>query len=296
MSDLDVDQVEYVPASHMGGAHGHTDLFVLHTAEFPELVGVAAERVAAFFHNTTEFASAQYTVDDDSAVCCVPESRVSYAAGTPGGNPIQANATGQHFEIAGYASQDDEEWDDPFSRATLVNLARICTQMIERRYPNIRPVYLDVAALQRGERDGFTSHQAIEYACYANPQRTDPGWSFPWDRFLGMVKHQPTAADLAAFFAMLEELERAKEEEAMKPTLYGSLENPEWGIYMLDAYGLRHVQSSRAVDELVNKGAVTNKRVNGQVQIPTLNSDGWTALVNGDAIVERLMALPVPGD
>lgn len=198
MAELLDCRSDYIPARGMGGAL-EPSIIVVHSAETPELLR-SAEGVAGYFATGTT-SSTHATTDVDSIPQSVPLDRVCYGTGEGG-----VNGFSWQIEQAGIAAQDRSQWLDPYSRATIVNTATVIKEMIRRR-PAIRPVFLDAAALRRGERWGITSHGEVHAAWPQGDGRTDPGAEYPWDVLLAMVRSEPTADDLAAFYAMLADLE-----------------------------------------------------------------------------------------
>lgn len=156
-------------------------VIVMHTMEAPEK-GTTAENVARYFATTNTKASAHVCVDNDSVIQCVPDSDVAYAA--PG-----CNNDGIQVEMAGYARQDRDEWYDRYSLAVLANSAKVAAQYCLKY--DIPPVRLTDQQLQDGQR-GIVGHDQASRV-YKRSTHSDPGESFPWTFFIGLVKDYASA-------------------------------------------------------------------------------------------------------
>jgi len=151
-------------------------LVVIHDMEFPERDD-AAESVANFFHNSSVQASAHLCVDDNSAVRCVKDEDVAWAA--PG-----ANSDGLQMELAGYSSQKTSDWEDSYSKDELKLAAHLTAQWC-RKY-NIPVKKLTHSELAAGKK-GIIGHRDAT-AVYHLSTHTDPGTNFPWGYFIKLVK------------------------------------------------------------------------------------------------------------
>lgn len=171
------DDIKHIPAKHQGASRDPKSirLLVIHTMEAPEK-GTTAEAVAAYFQRGDRVASAHMCVDSDSMVECVVPAKVAYAA--PGGN-----ATGYHYELAGYARQSENEWADPYSVATLFRAAEHMARMA--RLLDIPIVFRDADDLVLG-KSGITTHAQISKA-FKKSTHTDPGAGFPINSFVQLV-------------------------------------------------------------------------------------------------------------
>jgi hypothetical protein len=149
----------------------------LHDMEFPEKL-TAAEDVAMYFHTLSEKlpngkpkkASAHTCWDNNSAVRCVLDKDVAYAA--PG-----ANSNGLQYELAGYGRQTRDEWLDEFGRSMI---ALVCDGLAQDciKY-GIPPIHLTNAQLAAGQKGIIGHYQASEV--WQKSDHTDPGKGFPWD-------------------------------------------------------------------------------------------------------------------
>lgn len=200
----DLNAIPYIEAANFGGPRSETSLIVIHAAETPE-TATAAESVAGYFASGSTVGSTHYTTDEDSTVQSVPLGNVCYGAGEGPTNGISVQ-----IEQGGYTAQSRDEWLDPYSRATIVNTAAL-VKALRVVYPNIRPIRLTPAQLQAGERNGIVGHVDVHQAWPMGDGRTDPGEGFPWDVFLSMVTGDPSGTDLAAFYALLTELQEARD-------------------------------------------------------------------------------------
>jgi N-acetyl-anhydromuramyl-L-alanine amidase AmpD len=152
------------------------DVLVMHTAEMTERAG-AAEAVAAWFARPSSQVSAHYCVDADSVVQCVRERDIAWHA--RGGN---TNSIG--IELAGYARQGAPEWADPYSTVMLERAAALAASICFRHRIPVRRVR--AAGLLAG-RPGITGHADVSEA-FRRSDHWDPGPSFPWPTFLGLVR------------------------------------------------------------------------------------------------------------
>lgn len=152
-------------------------LVILHSMEAAE-ASTTAENVAKWFAGpSAPMASAHYCVDADSVVQCVREEDVAFAA--PG-----ANDDGIQIEMAGYARQTREEWQDAFSSAMLERVAGLCADLCRRH--GLPVEYVDEDGLKSGAK-GITTHAAVSRA-FKRSTHTDPGKGFPMDEFLESVR------------------------------------------------------------------------------------------------------------
>lgn len=155
-------------------------LIVLHTIESSEL-DLTAENMAAGISNpaTTWRASWHYAVDRNSIVQSVRDRDVAWAA--PG-----ANANGLQIELAGRARQNAAEWDDPYSRSTLLLAANLVAHKCVEHVIPAR--FVDFVTLRAGApfARGITSHAAVSLA-FGKSTHTDPGRDFPWSWFIETV-------------------------------------------------------------------------------------------------------------
>lgn len=151
---------------------------VIHTVEAPERGTIAEDVARNWFATPAARSSAHYVVDNDSIVRCVDEANTAWA--TPG-----ANADGIQIEHAGYAAQNPGQWGDDYSSAMLDLSARLTADLC-RRYA-IPAVHLTPAQLAAGAR-GIIGHIDATNAYGPRGGHTDPGPSFPWDTYLGLVR------------------------------------------------------------------------------------------------------------
>ena len=153
------------------------DVLVIHTMEAPEKPETAENVAKWFAGSTAPQASAHYCIDDNSIVQCVKDKDVAWHA--PG-----ANSNGLGFEHAGRAAQSAADWSDDYSdtmlRLSAGLVAQKCTEY------GIPAVWLREADLVAGRR-GITGHAQVSRA-FKRSTHTDPGTSFPIERYLGYVK------------------------------------------------------------------------------------------------------------
>lgn len=154
-------------------------LIVVHCMEAAETHGTA-ESVAAWFAGKRGEApktSAHYCVDDNGIVCCVPSDRVAWHA--PG-----ANSDGIGVELAGYARQTHDEWLDPYSRAMLMQAARLLAALSLKH--DIPLTFVGEPNVLAGHH-GVTTHAIISHA-YKKSTHTDPGPGFPMDMLIAWAR------------------------------------------------------------------------------------------------------------
>ncbi len=159
------------------GRKGPIDVLVIHTMEADEKPDTA-ENVAHWFAGpTAPKASAHYCIDSNSVIGCVKDTDVAWHA--PG-----ANHNGLGFEHAGRAAQSAADWSDPYSTQMLELSAQLVAAKC-REY-DIPVQWLRPADLQAGRR-GITGHVDVSRA-FKRSDHSDPGTSFPIERYLKLVK------------------------------------------------------------------------------------------------------------
>ncbi len=87
-------------------------------------------------------------VDSNSAVRCVDDGDTAWPA-------PNANASGLHIELTGYARQSRAQWLDAFSMATLKNAAEVAAAWVKTYNISIR--HLTPAQVRAGQK-GFCAH------------------------------------------------------------------------------------------------------------------------------------------
>lgn len=152
-------------------------LIVMHSMEAPEKPDTA-EAVARWFATSSPQTSAHVCVDQNSAVRCVDDNDTAWAA-------PNANASGLHIEMAGYAKQTRSQWLDAPSLATLKQAAKVAAGWVKKYGIPIK--HLTPAQVRAGQK-GFCAHVDVTKAYPGTGSHTDPGPGFPWDRFLALVK------------------------------------------------------------------------------------------------------------
>ncbi len=150
---------------------------VIHTAEILEH-NESAERLQQWAASKKIGVSWHYAVDSDSICQSVRDSDTAWA--TP-----RANANGIQIEIAGYAAQSDADWNDDYSSKTLYLCARLVASLcVKHGIPAVKLSPLDV----REDKSGITGHMDVTRAYSTEGGHMDPGWNFPWKKFLDMVR------------------------------------------------------------------------------------------------------------
>lgn len=163
--------------------HRDITLLVVHDMEFPKTLK-AAEDVATFFHNQpkgSNGSSAHVCFDSDSAVSCVFDHDVAWAA--PG-----ANHNGWHAEFAGYAKETARDWKDAYNHKMIFEVAAPVFAHRALRY-SIPCHIVDAAGLRAG-RSGITTHRFITDSGIGGAAGThqDPGPNFPLEDFVKEVR------------------------------------------------------------------------------------------------------------
>jgi N-acetyl-anhydromuramyl-L-alanine amidase AmpD len=157
--------------------HSARTLIGIHTMEAPE-AGTTAENVAAYFGHASTAASAHWCVDNNSRVRCVEDDNSAWTM--PPTNRYSLN-----IEMAGYAGQSETQWDDAYSNEVL-DIAALCASEWCAKY-DIPVRHLTDSQIAAGSK-GFAGHVDVNRVFHAS-SHTDPGPHFPWDKFLGMVRH-----------------------------------------------------------------------------------------------------------
>ena len=173
-----VATIAFVQARNYTKGRTHSiDLLVIHTMESPEKPDTAEAVANWFAGSTAPQASAHYCIDNNSIVQCVKDTDVAWHA--PG-----ANHDGLGFEHAGRAAQSPADWSDAYSDQML----RLSGELVAQKCKEygIPAVWLREADLLAGRR-GITGHVQVSNA-FKQSTHTDPGPSFPIERYLGYVK------------------------------------------------------------------------------------------------------------
>lgn len=154
-------------------------LIVIHTMETPERDGIAEDIAKDFSTRPPDMkASAHLCIDNKKIVQSVKDNDVAFAA--PG-----ANSDGIHLELSGRAKQTGAEWQDAYSTAVLENAANAAAQYcVKYEIPAKR---LSDAELANKKTKGIVGHVQVSEV-FKLSTHTDPGPSFPWDRFLARVE------------------------------------------------------------------------------------------------------------
>jgi N-acetyl-anhydromuramyl-L-alanine amidase AmpD len=168
----------FIQARHYTkGRSNPIDVLVIHTMEAPEKPETAENVARWFAGSTAPQASAHYCIDNNSIVQSVKDTDVAWHA--PG-----ANHNGIGFEHAGFAAEGPKEWADAYSDQMLKLSAGLVAEKCKEY--GIPAVWLREADLLAGRR-GITGHAQVSRA-FKKSTHTDPGNSFPIERYLGYVK------------------------------------------------------------------------------------------------------------
>lgn len=168
-------------AWNSGRASGQPSVIVIHTTEGSSH-GNSAEDGAAYDARRTDGTSAHYYIDNTSVVQCVRTTDRANTARASG------NRIGIHYELCGRAAFTPAQWSNAYGTAMLRLAAKQAARDAKKH--GIPIVKLSVADVKAGKK-GFCGHVDISYA-FGESDHTDPGKSFPWATFLGMVKEYAT--------------------------------------------------------------------------------------------------------
>lgn len=163
-------------------AQRQLDLIVVHSMELDERPDTA-EGCASYFRTTSVKASAHCCADTNSAVDCVHDMDVAYAA--PG-----ANHNGWHLELAGRARQSRAEWLDAYGTAMLMGPAAAVVSE-KAQLHRIPLLYVTASQLRAGGARGVTTHHQVSLA-FGQSTHTDPGGGFPMDVLLDAARRYGT--------------------------------------------------------------------------------------------------------
>lgn len=154
-------------------------LIVIHDTEGSEGPN-SAEDGAAYDQVRTDGTSTHYFHDSNSTVQCVRTEDQAHAART------QGNRRGIQHELCGVANQGAAGWADAVSQGTLRQAAKQVARDCKKWGIPIRR--LTAAQVANGTK-GICGHVEITYAFpQDNGTHTDPGPTFPWSQFLGLVR------------------------------------------------------------------------------------------------------------
>jgi hypothetical protein len=158
--------------------------FGLHTPEGPEMPRYA-RNLGAYFRTTDRVASTHFGCDNELTVRYARDDQTCAAA-------AGVNTSGIHIEIAGVASQSEEQWLDAFSRAALQRAANVFKLYGPGTDTNIPVRMLTAPELARG-LPGIVKH-SVAWAVYGGDFRSDPGHNFPDELFLAMCRGEEEEA------------------------------------------------------------------------------------------------------
>lgn len=166
------------PRSWTNADRTSVQLVVIHDTEGSEGI-TSAEDGAAYDQRRTDGTSTHYFHDQDSTVQCVRTEDIAHAART------QGNRRGIQHEICGRAGQGAAGWADAASRGAIDQCARqVARDCRKWDIPARRLTPAQVAAGQKG----ICGHVDITAAFpQDNGDHTDPGPTFPWETFIGLV-------------------------------------------------------------------------------------------------------------
>lgn len=164
--------------TQVNGAPRSIFWLVIHDMEAPEK-GDTAEAIANYFKTPGLQASAHYNIDVNSVVQSVLDKDVAWAA-------PNANATGLHFEHAGYASQSAAGWADAYSTTMLRDISAPLVAAKGKEH-GIPLRYVGQAGLRSGTK-GIVTHHDVTMALNGGRGHTDPGANFPMTQYVEWVQ------------------------------------------------------------------------------------------------------------
>lgn len=167
------------PKSWTDANRTSVQLLVIHDTEGSEGT-TSAEDGASYDQRRTDGTSTHFFCDADTVVQCVRTNDVAHAART------QGNKRGIQYELCGKAGQGAAGWADSASDGTLRQAAKQVARDARKWGIPIRR--LTPSQVAAGEK-GICGHVDVTYAFpQDNGDHTDPGPTFPWSKFLGMVQ------------------------------------------------------------------------------------------------------------
>lgn len=173
---MNLDEIPFIQAKNYTkcALPRAVNLIVIHTTENQPRSGVARAVSLWFAGASAPEASAHYVVDDSETICCVKPGDIAW--GAPG-----ANRDGVHVEHVGLAAWTAEDWDSDFARSMLWNSAKLVAELC-RVYAvpvvKVKPL--------PGAR-GLCGHVDVTQWRNGGKGHTDPGMSFPWNAYVGLV-------------------------------------------------------------------------------------------------------------
>lgn len=180
--------MKFIPAKHFTIAHREAvDWIVIHAtqgAERPRWSLETAKRFAGIGQEAP-MASAHYAVDPVMAVQMVRETDVAFHC-------PKANRRGIGIELCGRADQTPEQWADDGSSTELSQAAAISAAVCVRW--GIPAVKLSPSDIVHGQR-GIAGHVDFSEAFQTPGGHRDPGPSFPWGKFMDLVRAAIDAQD-----------------------------------------------------------------------------------------------------
>lgn len=171
----------FIQAKNCGPARHEQriDVVVIHSMEVKDKPGTARQIAVWFGSPNAPVASAHYCIDSDEVIQCVQENVVAWAA--PG-----ANKRGIHVELAGFAKQTSNEWNDEYSAKVLLRARDLVFDICTRHEIPLQK--LSSLDLKNGHR-GICGHVDVTKA-YPELKGThwDPGPHFPWTDFMTALR------------------------------------------------------------------------------------------------------------
>jgi N-acetyl-anhydromuramyl-L-alanine amidase AmpD len=151
------------------------NLIVLHTMEWAE-TPTTATGCAAMFASPEAKGSAHYCVDATGVIQCVRDADTAWH--TRGGD---VNDRSIGIELAGFAKQTVEDWNDRYSVAMLEHASALVAALCLKY--SIPLAYLLAEHVKEG-KSGVTTHRECSKAFNIVGGHSDPGPNFPMGTFL----------------------------------------------------------------------------------------------------------------
>lgn len=243
-------------------------LIVWHSTEGSEVKGSAYNVAAGWFAKATSKVSAHIVADDGSdsrypsGICeCVYPGDTAWHCGN-------ANADGYGVEIVGKASQSGCDWNDEFSRASIVNACEWLKWNDQLKY--IPPRWLSNEELRNGAAGHVTHHQVA--VVLGGSTHTDPGKDFPFSLVMSLLEgNKSPEGDIPLEYGMRNHPVVARVQEFFSKRYSYAKDLPATGNY-LD-------QTVAVVKEFQARTGVTGADANGRVIGPrtytAMRREGW---------------------
>jgi N-acetyl-anhydromuramyl-L-alanine amidase AmpD len=196
------------PKSYTEASRKSVQLVVIHDTEGSE-APTSAEDGASYDQRRTDQTSTHFFHDQNSTVQCVSTADIAHAA------RYEGNRRGIQHELCGKASQGAAGWADAASMGTLRQAAKQVARDCKKWGIPVRK--LTAQQVADGVK-GICGHADVTKAFPKDGgDHTDPGPTFPWSQFIGLVQAALTPA---------------QEEDDMDQTTFNKLMDAWWNDRM----------------------------------------------------------------